>query len=230
DAEKPKLDHAIGGGSWAARNLRLEGVHRCRRADRVRAALSRPLSSCSHLRRQNSSRCQSFQSSCRATDEIRADHQPQSRKGDRASGAYGIDGSRRRGDRIRAALLRLLTAAFARTGCSTMSAPSRLVGVKRKCCERHQFDAPDPMYGPAVRCKRILPMWRMCGLASMYPAFDWSLLCSGAIMDISARAISLADRPQRAKRVTSVRMRREDRSSISFLILSQTSAGNGFRL
>ena len=35
------------------------------------------------------------------------------------------------------------------------------------------------------------------------------------IMDISARAISLADRPQRAIRVTSVRMRREDRSSIS---------------
>jgi hypothetical protein len=35
-------------------------------------------------------------------------------------------------------------------------------------------------------------------------------------MDISARAISLADRPQRAIRVTSARMRREDRSSISF--------------
>ena len=35
------------------------------------------------------------------------------------------------------------------------------------------------------------------------------------IMDISARAISLTDRPQRAIRVTSVRMRREDRSSIS---------------
>jgi hypothetical protein len=48
-----------------------------------------------------------------------------------------------------------------------------------------------------------------------------------AIMDISARAISLADRPQRAIRVTSVRMRREDRSSISFFILSQTSAGKG---
>src|SRR5262244_1600557 len=40
-----------------------------------------------------------------------------------------------------------------------------------------------------------------------------------AIMGISARAISLADRPQWAIRVTSVRMRREDRSSISFLIL-----------
>jgi hypothetical protein len=37
-----------------------------------------------------------------------------------------------------------------------------------------------------------------------------------AIMDISARAISLADRPQLAIWVTSVRMRREDRSSISF--------------
>ena len=35
------------------------------------------------------------------------------------------------------------------------------------------------------------------------------------IMDISARATSLADRPQRAIRVTSVRMRREDRTSIS---------------
>src|SRR5262249_48002645 len=47
-----------------------------------------------------------------------------------------------------------------------------------------------------------------------------------AIMGISARAISLAVRPQRAVGVTSARMRREDRSSISFLILSQTSAGN----
>src|SRR5450432_2147140 len=34
-------------------------------------------------------------------------------------------------------------------------------------------------------------------------------------MDISARAFSLTDRPQRAIRVTSVRMRRKDRSSIS---------------
>jgi hypothetical protein len=51
-----------------------------------------------------------------------------------------------------------------------------------------------------------------------------------AIMGISARAISLPERPQRAIRVTSVRMRREDRSSISFLILSQTSAGKAFQL
>jgi hypothetical protein len=47
----------------------------------------------------------------------------------------------------------------------------------------------------------------------MYPALlERGLL---AIMDISARAISLAERPQRAIRVTSVRTRREDRTSIS---------------
>ena len=52
------------------------------------------------------------------------------------------------------------------------------------------------------------------GLASTYPASGWGSLLR-AIMEISAPAISLADRPQRAIRVTSVRKRREDRSSIS---------------
>ena len=52
------------------------------------------------------------------------------------------------------------------------------------------------------------------GLASMYPAFDWSVVLR-AIMDISAHAISLAERPRWAIWVTSVRMRREDRTSIS---------------
>jgi hypothetical protein len=33
------------------------------------------------------------------------------------------------------------------------------------------------------------------GLASMYPAFDWSVVLR-AIMDISAHAISLSDRPR----------------------------------
>ena len=49
-----------------------------------------------------------------------------------------------------------------------------------------------------------------------------------ATMDISARAVSLADRPQWAIRVTSVRMRREDRSSISFHLLADLG-GEGFR-
>ena len=52
------------------------------------------------------------------------------------------------------------------------------------------------------------------GLASMYPVSNWSCLLR-TIMDISARAISLTDRPQRAIWVTSVRTRSEDRTSIS---------------
>ena len=69
------------------------------------------------------------------------------------------------------------------------------------------------MYGPAVRRKRFAELV-VSGLASMYPAFDWSVLLL-AIMDISAGAISLAERPDRAIWVTSVRTRREDRTSIS---------------
>jgi len=50
------------------------------------------------------------------------------------------------------------------------------------------------MYGPAVRCKRFVDLV-VSGLASMYPASDWSILLR-AIMDISAHAFSLADRPR----------------------------------
>ena len=52
------------------------------------------------------------------------------------------------------------------------------------------------------------------GLASIYPAFDWSAVLR-AIMDISARASSLSADLNWAIRVTSVRTRREDRTSIS---------------
>ncbi len=51
------------------------------------------------------------------------------------------------------------------------------------------------MYGPAVRSKRFRRSVVSGGLASMYPASDWSMLLR-AIMDISARAFSLADRPR----------------------------------
>jgi hypothetical protein len=44
------------------------------------------------------------------------------------------------------------------------------------------------MYGPAVRCKRFVDLV-VSGLASMYPAFDWSVLCSGPSW-ISARVRS----------------------------------------
>src|SRR5690348_11495894 len=46
-----------------------------------------------------------------------------------------------------------------------------------------------------------------------------------AIMDISAHAILLADRPRRAIRVTRVRTRREEPVLHRRLILSQNSAG-----
>ena len=52
------------------------------------------------------------------------------------------------------------------------------------------------------------------GLASMYAASGRGSLLR-AIMEISAPAISLADRPPWAMWVTSARRRREDRSSIS---------------
>lgn len=43
------------------------------------------------------------------------------------------------------------------------------------------------MYGPAVRCEKIRRIGGG-GLASMYPASDWSAFMLRAIMDISARA------------------------------------------
>jgi hypothetical protein len=48
---------------------------------------------------------------------------------------------------------------------------------EQTCGKRRQTDVHDPMYGPAVRCKRVHREVG-CGLASMYPAFDWSSSCS----------------------------------------------------
>jgi hypothetical protein len=85
---------------------------------------------------------------------------------------------------------------------------------------KRTFKSPTPRsaFDPNVWSGRALQVdfaeLAVGGLASMYPAFDWSVMLR-AIMDVSARAISLADRPLRAIRVTSVRMRREDRTSIS---------------
>src|SRR5260370_22862646 len=70
------------------------------------------------------------------------------------------------------------------------------------------------MYGPAVRCKWILPSWQYAVSHQCIRSQIGAVLLR-TIMDISARAISLTDRPQRAIRVTSVRTRSEDRTSIS---------------
>jgi hypothetical protein len=55
-----------------------------------------------------------------------------------------------------------------------------------------EFD-PDVWSGRALQADFV--ELAVSGLASMYPTFDWSVVLL-AIMDISARAISLADRPQ----------------------------------
>ena len=87
------------------------------------------------------------------------------------------------------------------------------------CCEilvatiAKEKVANDPMYGPAVRCKRCSSSWHSAVLHQCIRSLIGAVLLR-TIMDISARAISLTDRPQRA-RVTSFRMRREDRTSIS---------------
>jgi hypothetical protein len=74
-----------------------------------------------------------------------------------------------------------------------MAAPTKPADVK-KSLANPEPSTHGPMYGPAVRRKRIRSIWRVYGLASMYPAFDWSVELR-AIMDISARAFSLCDRP-----------------------------------
>jgi hypothetical protein len=62
-----------------------------------------------------------------------------------------------------------------------------LVGVDRKLPGSVEPARMTLMYGPAVRCKRFVDLV-VSGLASMYPAFDWSI-CSGPSW-ISARVRS----------------------------------------
>src|SRR3984893_14832345 len=88
---------------------------------------------------------------------------------------------------------------------------SDAIGAKRTCRERRErvdLTKMTLMHGPAVRCKRVSSIWRTCGLASMYPASDWSVLCSEPSW-ISARVRSYYRTGlEWAIWVTSVRMRR----------------------
>src|SRR4030095_3281101 len=86
--------------------------------------------------------------------------------------------------------------------------------VDRKSMAEGQTVAFDPMYGPAVRCKRFSSSWHSAVLHQCIRSLIGAVLLR-TIMDISARAFSLVDRPRRAIWVTRFRMRREDRSSIS---------------
>ena len=70
-----------------------------------------------------------------------------------------------------------------------------------------------PMYGPAVRSKRFIDQV-VSGLASMYPAFDWSIRSGPSWISARVRSHERTGLDW-AIWVTSVRMRREDRTSIS---------------
>src|SRR5712691_8060490 len=80
------------------------------------------------------------------------------------------------------------------------------------------------LYGPAVRRKRFSSIWRICGLASMYPASDWSELCSGPPW-ISARVRSHYRTGLIGPFGSPVLARAGKTDPPSRLILSQTSAG-----
>ena len=58
-------------------------------------------------------------------------------------------------------------------GHGVMSELGPLLGLKRKLDFGAVRSAFDPMYGPAVRCKRFRQAG-ISGLASMYPVSDWS--------------------------------------------------------
>jgi len=93
---------------------------------------------------------------------------------------------------------------------------------------RHsEIDEIDPMYGQAVRRKRSWSSWRWAVLHQCIRPLIGAR-CLRAIMEISTPAISLADRPQRAIRVTSVRKRRENRSSISSHPLADLGGQSGY--
>src|SRR5262249_5761406 len=81
-------------------------------------------------------------------------------------------------------------------------------------CSARVFRVLTLMYGPAVRCKRFSSIWQMRSCINVSGLWLERVVLR-AIMDISAHATLLADRLQRAVRVTSVRMRREDRSPSS---------------
>jgi hypothetical protein len=70
------------------------------------------------------------------------------------------------------------------------------------------------MYGPAARCKRFSSSWHSAVLHQCIRSLIGAVLLR-TIMDFSAHTTSLTDRPRRVIRVTSVRIRREDRTSIS---------------
>jgi hypothetical protein len=70
-------------------------------------------------------------------------------------------------------------------------------GRKRRAgCTRSGHAPPDSYVWSGRVSQEVSSICRLCGLASTYPASDWSIVVLRAIMDISAPAFSLAARPR----------------------------------
>jgi hypothetical protein len=90
-----------------------------------------------------------------------------------------------------------------------------LSGVDLKWLTCGQIDANDPdVWSGRAKQEDSTRRWQAVLHQCIRPLIGAS--CSGLIMDISAPAFSLPERPQRTIWVTRFRMRREDRTSISF--------------
>jgi hypothetical protein len=111
-------------------------------------------------------------------------------------------------------LLRCMSPQLARNRPSAMAALPPLSGGKRTYCGHVATAVFDPYVWSGRASQEVFvdladAVLHQC----IRPLMERIWL--QAIMDISARATSLRDRPRWAKWVTSARTRREDRSSIS---------------
>jgi hypothetical protein len=93
-------------------------------------------------------------------------------------------------------LLRGISQQMALIGGSTMSALRRLMGVKRKCCERHQFDAPDPQqtYGTSSRYAPLISTLTF----SVFDSFRASSTANPRMYAVTERPAARARRDSRS--------------------------------
>ena len=96
-------------------------------------------------------------------------------------------------------------------------------GISGRAADIAKMARLTQLYGPAVRRKRFSSIWRICGLASMYPASDWSALGHHGYQ----RACDLiTGQASNGPFGSPVFVRAGKTDPPSRLILSQTSAGN----
>src|SRR5262249_18139447 len=101
----------LSAGRATADDARGSGLRRSGRSDVIRAKLPGPVPALCRLCGQDSAWSEAGRPSGRTADQVRSHHKPYDCKDDLPRNSADAARPRRRGDRIRAALLRLLTAA-----------------------------------------------------------------------------------------------------------------------